>query len=156
MQRCWQYPAWQHARTTARILPTPKYDENQSDYCSYVYHGAAMYAVPTSAQDPEFSGFILEALAEESHRSVTDVYYEETLKNKYQRDESSSEMLDIVFRNRIWDMGYLANLGNIYTTLKDSIAQRKDSFASSYEKKESKVQKAIEDYIASYENANTF
>ena len=28
------------------VLPTPQYDESQTDYYSYVYHGAALYVIP--------------------------------------------------------------------------------------------------------------
>ncbi len=138
------------------VLPAPKFNEEQENYISYVYHGAAFYSIPTSCADTAFSGFILEALAEESYTTVTPEYYEVTLKNKYQRDESSAEMLDIVFRNRIWDLGYIVNFASLSDQMTSAIAKGTETFTSIYEKYENRTQKAIDSYIDAYRNSEQY
>ena len=54
---------------------------------------------------PRAHVIILEALACESYKSVVPAYYEIALKTKYTRDEDSARMLDIIFENRVFDLG---------------------------------------------------
>jgi hypothetical protein len=48
---------------------------------------------------------ILEAMASESLRSVIPAYYDIALSVRAARDEESSVMLDIIFANRVFDLG---------------------------------------------------
>ena len=86
------------------IIPYPKYDEEQENYYSRI-EGCELTCVPVTAGDLERTSIILEALACESYKSVVPAYYEIALKTKYTRDEDSSRMLDIIFENRIFDLG---------------------------------------------------
>ena len=138
------------------VLPSPKFDEAQENYVSYVYHGAGLYSIPTTSSDPGFPGFVMEALAEESYAHVTPVYYETTLKDKYQRDENSAEMLDIVFRNRVWDLGYIVDFGQLSTTLMQQIARGNENFTANYEKAVKRTEKAINTYIETYQNSANY
>lgn len=138
------------------VLPAPKFDEAQADYVSYVYHGAGLFSIPTTAADTAFSGFVMEALAEEGYASVTPIYYETTMKDKYQRDENSSEMLDIIFRNRVWDLGYIVDFGQLSTKLMQQIAKGAENFSSTYEKSIKSTQKAITKYIETYEESTKY
>ena len=47
----------------------------------------------------------MELMACESMKTVIPVYYDTVLKNKYARDERSIEMLDLIYENRICDLG---------------------------------------------------
>ena len=86
------------------IIPYPKYDEEQENYYSRI-EGCELTCVPVTAGDLERTSIILEALACESYKSVVPAYYEIALKTKYTRDEDSSRMLDIIFENRVFDLG---------------------------------------------------
>jgi ABC-type glycerol-3-phosphate transport system substrate-binding protein len=128
------------------ILPTPKYDEAQEIYYSRVFN-ATMMAVPVTVGDIEREGIILEALCAESFKSVKPVYYDTMLKTKISRDEESGEMLDIIFANRVYDMGYLywdSSVLGPYTTMATS---GKKEVASYVEKNQSKASAAIEKAI---------
>ena len=66
------------------------------------------------------------------------------------RDAESTEMLDIIFSHRAWDMAEIYNWGSIselVTTLTDS-----NKFASSYEKKINatvvSMNKTVESYLS--------
>ena len=78
------------------ILPYPKYDEEQSRYYTTILRRYTVSAVPISAASADNSALILEALSSEGYRSVIPRYYEIALKGKYVRDESSSQVLDLI------------------------------------------------------------
>lgn len=59
------------------------------------------------------AGAVLEAMAYYSQDTLTKAYYDVTLTNKYFRDEESGDMLDIIFANRTYDIGYIMNVGNL-------------------------------------------
>ena len=86
------------------VLPYPKYDEAQSEYYSRVsYYWANI--VPITNAKLDMTGAILEALNCESANYVVPAYYEIALKTKYSRDEESAAMLDLIFENRVVDLG---------------------------------------------------
>lgn len=132
------------------VLPIPKFDADQTDYYSYVYYGVSFFTIPMNNTHPEFTGFALEALAAESYKLVTPAYYEQTLKGKYQRDADSFEMMDIAFRNRVWDLGYFGRFGAIDASLPDQIKLGASTFTSYYDKIQKATNKAIDDYIETY------
>ncbi len=86
------------------VLPYPKYDEAQKEYYSRVsYYWANI--IPVTNSNLEMTGAILEALNCESANYVVPAYYEIALKTKYSRDEESAAMLDLIFENRVVDLG---------------------------------------------------
>lgn len=95
------------------ILPMPKYNIEQENYSSTVnpYHFGIL-CVPAFIQQseiPEIS-FVLEAMAYLSKQDVTREYYDRTLKLKrFQDDDDSAEILDIIFRNRLVDISVIFN-----------------------------------------------
>ena len=137
------------------VLPTPKYDESQKDYYSYVYHGAALYVIPVMNKRTAFTGFALEALAAESYKRVTPAYYEQTLKRKSQRDSDSWDMLDIVFRNRLWDLGYYARWSGLDDSFIAQIKKGTGSFAKWYKSASKSADKAIKKYIDAYNSTTS-
>lgn len=81
------------------ILPTPKYDEAQDDYYSYIHNKSSYTAVPKINQDLEMTGIILEDMAYHSYKIVRPDFFDILLDGKVARDEESAEMLDIVYKN---------------------------------------------------------
>lgn len=132
------------------VLPTPKYDESQKSYYSYVYHGVSLFVIPVMNKRTDFTGFVLEALAAESYKTVTPAYYEQTLKRKSQRDSDSMDMLDVVFRNRLWDLGYYARFGGLDDSFIAQIKKGTGSFAKWYKSASKAANKAIEKYVKAY------
>ncbi|MBQ9116402.1 MAG: leucine-rich repeat domain-containing protein, partial [Clostridia bacterium] len=102
------------------ILPVPKLSASQENYGNTVQYGnATCYSVPYNTPDPDFSGFMLEALCYYSSLSYSTVdslkmaYYETLLQRKASRDDDSWDMLPLVFDNRIFDIACAKNTGNI-------------------------------------------
>jgi len=78
------------------VLPSPKYDVDQEQYNSTIHDGLTLFGIPVTNSKVEMTTTVLEALAAESYRSVTPVYYEMALKVKYIRDDMSGMMIDLV------------------------------------------------------------
>lgn len=78
------------------ILPYPKYDEAQENYYTTILRRYSVAAIPTTASNSANSAMILEALAADGAQSIIPKYYEIALKNKYVRDDASSQVLDLI------------------------------------------------------------
>ncbi len=86
------------------VIPLPKYDESQDVYYSRV-GGGALSVVPVTVKNAENISIIIEAMACESKNVLIPAYYEDSLKSKYSRDVQSEKMLDLIFENRVYDLG---------------------------------------------------
>ncbi len=88
------------------ILPMPKYDEAQENYCAAAWGGAVWSLSKTVSKDElENVGLVMEALNFAGYRDVIPVYKEIALKTKTARDNESEEMLDIIFDSIYFDFG---------------------------------------------------
>ena len=86
------------------IIPYPKYDENQADYCARVsYYMPPM--IPVTNGNLELTGAVLEETNYRAKLHITPAYYEISLKGKYSRDPESISMLDLIFASRVVDLG---------------------------------------------------
>jgi len=134
------------------VLPMPKYDEAQKNYNTYVYHGATVAVIPNNLDENElfFAGFVLEALSAESRRLVIPAFYDITLKVKYSRDDESSQVLDLIFENRSYDLMYVNNFGGLRDDFESRLTSGNLNVMSLYESKEKAVQRAIDKYVDSF------
>jgi len=135
------------------ILPMPKYEESQPNYCSLVnpYTGVLM-GVPKSAQNPERTSAILEALSAESKYTLQPAYYEIVLQRKFARDDESSEMLDIIFSTQVYDIGGVYSFGGVFSDFNSLASGEKRDVISLYDKKIGNMEKAINKVIDQFEN----
>jgi hypothetical protein len=135
------------------ILPMPKLDESQVSYANAVHPTCGTtLSVPVTAQDLERTGIILEALTAESHYLLQPSYYEVALKTKLSRDNESSDMLDIIFETRIYDLGRVYNWGDVSSTISVLAEKKTNDYISQSEKKASKIQSAMETTIEFFVN----
>ena len=100
------------------IIPLPKFDEEQEEYYSMVSLPCTnLITVPKTASDLERTGAIIEALSAEGHYTLRDAYYDNALKAKGARDEESAAMLDLIFENRVYDIGYMYDWGGLVNSI---------------------------------------
>lgn len=133
------------------ILPLPKYDESQTEYYSLMNpHTSATFAIPISNPEVERTGMILEDLSAESMYTLQPAYYELNLGTKFIRDEESSEMLDIIFSSRIYDIGDIYGFGGFTGTILRYPSTYKEDYASAFAKAEVKMQTDIDKMIENY------
>ena len=116
------------------ILPYPKYDEKQEKYLSNDWSG--LMCVPVTVGNPELVGKVVELLAYYSGETARPAYFNLLLGEKLARDEDSKEMLDLVFKNIVFDpgmnyFGFQSNMMNLfYTFHKLVINEKKADYAS--------------------------
>ena len=120
------------------ILPEPKYDSSQDHYSTYAFPFYPLLAVPVTVRGDKLSmtGFIIEALAAESYKTLTPAFYEKALSGKYVRDEYSFEMLNVILRSRIYDPLYFYNWGGLFRdSLVNMLTGNKKTLSSDYAKR---------------------
>lgn len=144
---------YRNMETDFGILPMPKYDESQDSYYHTVNSNTCnTIEIPNSAGiDPDFSGFIIEAMSAESTYTLKKAYYDITLNTKITRDEESKEMLDIIFTTRVYDTGEIYNWGGVADAVRSIMQTKKTNYLSTIEKYTKPVAKQIEKFIKTYE-----
>lgn len=136
------------------ILPIPKYAESQESYLSLVSpYTSSLMSVPITISDPERTGILIEALAAESKYTLQPAYYEKALKGISLRDSESEEMLDIIFDNRVYDFGFIFDVGGWRTQLEQNVAiSINKPVVSQYEKHKSRIDKALKKLVDKLED----
>ena len=128
------------------ILPTPKYDENQKNYYTYVHDQYSLFMVPTTVKSPEMSGAVLEAMAYESYKTLVPAYFEVTLKGRYANDPESRNMLDMISSNVMMDTAII--YGGFFSypaaeIIRGNMEYGNTSCVSTYEANSRKMDKVI-------------
>ncbi len=86
------------------IIPYPKFDEEQQDYCARVSYFMPS-VLPSTNRDMELIGAVMEYINYSAKKNITPAYYDITLKGKVSRDVESVEMLDLILDNCVVDLG---------------------------------------------------
>lgn len=137
------------------ILPTPKYEEAQELYYSFVsQHTTGILSIPLTVSGDALDelGIVLEALAAESHYTLIPEYIESSLKTKYSRDAESGGMLDIIINNRIFDPMFIYNWGGYADTFQNYGSNNTTDIASSLAKSQKVVNKLLDKFIQSMQD----
>ena len=112
------------------IVPQPKYNEEQENYYSYLGFTIPILYIPANASDPERTGTIMEACSTASYDHVTPKMFEIVTKLKNVRDEDSSEMIEIIIRNKFIDTAHFFDVEGYGTLPRNAIAQQSTNTAS--------------------------
>lgn len=95
-------------------MPYPKYDDKQENYYTMVNDIApTVISVPYSVADTEKSGFMLQAITEESTTTTYNAYFEDKCKLQNSIDQRSADMLDVILENVVFDIAYIYDLGQL-------------------------------------------
>lgn len=92
------------------ILPIPKYDTYQQEYMSFVNGSTGLVMLSKNTSDPEFVGAVMDGMAAYNYSHVTPNMFQVVTKLQVAQDPESARMVDLVIRNRVFDMGYYADL----------------------------------------------
>jgi hypothetical protein len=90
--------------------------------------------------DVEYVGTILESMSAEGYRQVTPAYFEVALKNRYTKDQTSKEMVDLIKQSKVLDFAYVYGADkwwsrSLYALLRDTDKQEHSKdYASYYER----------------------
>jgi len=128
------------------IIPFPMFNAEQDNYYSRI-EGCDLPLIPSclSQEQANMSGAFLEAMSSYSLKNTIPVYYEVYLKTKLARDSESAEMLDIIFANRIFDLGDTVWCPNVRDGFIYSMFNANNrNLASMMKKSTTAIQKAID------------
>ena len=132
-------------QTDFGILPMPKYDENQDEYYSF---GNAAFAdcliVPGNCSDIEMTGNVIEAMGYYSQQFITPAFINTTVMNKAIRDEDSAEIVQMVLKNCVYDIGFMFDWGEIRSIFHSLIDNSDTNFASKYASVENNIKAEME------------
>ncbi len=144
------------SETAFGLVPWPKFDETQQDFCTLIHPTAGKgIVVPASQTNLEMAGAITEAMAAKSMYTLTPAYYDIALTYKYMRDDDSAEMLDIILDSRCFDLGLIYNWGSLSSSIQNIITNGKtENFSSTWEKASTKFDTALEKTMTAYEELN--
>ncbi|MCL1859435.1 MAG: extracellular solute-binding protein [Oscillospiraceae bacterium] len=135
------------------IIPSPKVDEIQPEYCSTVSGWAATpLTILTTVTDLEKIGILMDALCAESSYTLIPAYYDVQLKTKLARDDESAEMLDLIFGRRIYDLGRIYGWGGLNTIFANAMTKNDSNIMSAIEKAEPKFISAMEKTVAAFDS----
>ncbi|MBO5127322.1 MAG: extracellular solute-binding protein [Clostridia bacterium] len=129
------------------ILPTPKYDEAQEDYNTFIARSAQTLMIPVTNRELPRTAVILENLGAESFKSLRPAYYDVQLSGKTARDADSLEMLDIIFEGRRYEMAYIFGANNVGSAYISS-TETGSELASAVTKVSKAVKKVMEKTLA--------
>ncbi len=136
------------------IVPYPKFDEAHDYLSAGATPNADAIFVPVTL-DParyEILGAALEALCAESYRSVTETYYETTLKNKYLENRRDLEMVDVIYQhiNTFFIMVAKPAGGAISSSFVYTVQDYGGNFSSYYESKRSSFEEYMKIMLDKY------
>ena len=133
------------------IVPLPKASVEQDKYYTPASVSMAYgICIPVNVPNPEFSAYMIEAVACGGKNFVTPAYYEVALKSRAAKDDGSEEMLDLIFGNVVYDLGSMYNFGGI-DIFGGLIESNSTAVASTLESIRPSVQDAIDAYVEAYD-----
>ncbi len=129
------------------IIPYPKFDEKQQNYEAMMF-GSPLSMIPTTNTELERTGILLEYMAAYSRNELIPAYYDITMKEKVSRDETTKQILDLIFGNRCYTLSqaYFVSVEDGLTRL---FEQNKNTFTSYVASNEKIANKLIEKFVNS-------
>ncbi|MBO4220782.1 MAG: extracellular solute-binding protein [Clostridia bacterium] len=134
------------------ILPQPKFDEGQKEYCAYPDEFTC-FSIPATNASPDAAAAVLEAMASYSYNETVPTYLDLALKGRYMSDAQSRKMIDLLVGNikieAAWT--YLDEIGAHYApAFRRLIWDRKTSFAAQHQESVAAVKRALTAYKIRY------
>ena len=127
------------------ILPLPKADEEQENYCSTTgTWWRDNLVVPSTNGDLEMTGYVLDAMGYYSQQIVTPAFIDTTIRGKSIRDEDSGKMIELIYDTQVYDIALLFDWGKVGTFVNSMIKNSSTNLASEYAKIKDNITAAME------------
>ena len=139
------------------VLPLPKYDETQKKYLSTVQNSnSGSIAIPASLsdEDAEFTGLILEALADLSHYTTFSAFIDGVMQTKKAPDEESVRVLQTLFssENIVYDTFAIFEIGDLTNIVWNNLySNHGENFVSTIDGKKESVMESYQKVVEAYE-----
>jgi ABC-type glycerol-3-phosphate transport system substrate-binding protein len=131
------------------VLPEPKYDEAQERYIANVSGAGSMLVIPKGAKDIDMVGAVTEAMAAASYDIITPSLYSVIVQTKNVRDEESAKMVDLIIRNRIFDIAHEFYI-DIDDYVQNLLKQKSTDVASYFASREEKAHTTLSDIVTKF------
>ena len=130
------------------IIPCPKYSE-EDDYRTVSRSTHNAFALLKTSENTDAAGAVLEALSAYKYKTVLPAYFEVALKTKYSRDDTTSQMCDIIRDSMVLDFGFVFNneLGNPIVTVFEPSFNNPTSMSSTIASQKQTIETKIEDFL---------
>lgn len=131
------------------VLPYPKLNSDQKKYITSSHDTTEVGAIPITSPNFDMVCVTLEALNRETKKTIIPVYYEEALKIKYTRDDTSAQIIDLIHDSmgNVFPLAY-SQAVNELLGLYDVGATK--NFVSGYERVADRAEKKLEQIIEEY------
>ena len=144
-------PTYREMENDFGILPYPKLTVSQENYYTTISpFNSQFICVPLVVDNINMIGAVTEALAYFGERDIKPALYEVTLKGKSARDQESQAMLDIIFQNIVYDIGYYYQVGEYNVHLIEYLRARNASWTVMKETYESQAISTLENINSAY------
>lgn len=127
------------------LAPFPKYDEKQTEYLAFT--GLNQFSVPTTIQNPEMTGAVLEALSYLSEKDMTPAFLDTYVENKVLRDEESVKVMKLILANPVTDIVRYFNFADISPVYLLSKIKDAGTVVSKIASEEEKATQAAEEFF---------
>ena len=115
------------------VLPLPKADETQENYCSTTNTWwRDNLVVPSTNRNLEMTGHILDAMGYYSQQIVTPAFIDTTIRGKSIRDEDSGKMIELIYDTQVYDIALLFDWGKVGTFVGTMLKNSNTNLASEY------------------------
>jgi hypothetical protein len=116
------------------VVPIPKYDKSQENYTTWRHSIGSTLSIPTSIPENKREDFtnVLMVYTLLSQKLVRPAYYDTMLTTRSVQDVESSDMLDLIFLHRTYDMAmYFTDLG-FASLFSEAVVSSGMDFSSKY------------------------
>jgi len=133
-----------------RILPMPKWDEQQANYQTWLGESNSLFGIVTTTANKDATAAAMEMIAAESYRLVSPAIFEITLKTRYSVDSEMAQMFDVVREGIVFNFGlvYGFAMNSLNVFWKERLSYTTNAFTSTWASKEAGFKKAIDDFYA--------
>lgn len=132
------------------IVPVPKYDEFQNSYLSFVNGSTGFIMVANTKKNADFVGTVLDAMSAYNYDKVTPNMFEIITKLQAARDPDSSEMVDYICRNRIFDFAYFYDVP-LANVVREQLTNERAEISSVMKAAERSSKTTMKKILAAYE-----
>ena len=131
------------------VLPLPKYDEAQSNYQTNVSGAGTCIILPVSCSDTDVVGTLIDAYAAIAYDDITPSLFDVIASVKNTRDEESSQMVQLIIRNRVFDPVRMYYIDG-HNIADDLLASKSTDVASYIAKNEQRAAAALDKIITAF------
>ena len=132
------------------LVPVPKYTVDDEYYVTVSPYHMSMVCTLGLEEGIDMRGEVIESCAYYSSVEVTPAYREKTLEGTNIRDEGSLMVLQLLAKNRIYDIGFYISPGDIQKQLIVLYRDWSTGYAAKYEEKRDQAEQAIADVAGAY------